>query len=83
MDVVPLKVTALEVSVETALATKFPFMFIPNVPALNTPFDKVRSPLIVSAWFSVSCAPPVLVTCLSADAEEGISEPVEMSDAIL
>lgn len=83
MDVVPLKVTGLEVSVETAFATKFPFMFIPNVPALNTPFDKVRSPLMVSAWLRVSCAPPVLVTCLNADADAGISEPVEMSDAIL
>lgn len=81
--VVPEKVMALEVSVELALLTKFPFMSIALLPALKEPLVRVSVPLTVTSLASVNVADPVLVRFASAVVLAGSSTPELIAPDIL
>jgi len=77
MAVVPENVTVLEVSVDPALLTKFPFNAMAFDPASNDPPVRVRIPLTVIALARETVPLLLTVKLFNAVVEEGNSSPVE------
>ena len=78
IEVVPEKVIALEVSVEEALLTKFPFKSMEFEPALNEPLESVKMPFMVMLLPKERVPDPVLDRLANAVVLDGNSGPVVM-----